>query len=67
MSDVMSRPDSASVDTGSLAPHDGTTHDRLAWEMPALTRLPPLTELTLVTGPAIHGGGGTGGSGSTVF
>jgi hypothetical protein len=37
------------------------------WEKPSLSKLPPLTELTLQTGGAIPGGGGTGGGGSTVF
>jgi hypothetical protein len=40
---------------------------RTPWTGAKLTKLPPLTELTLVTGGAIHGGGGTGGGGSTVF
>ena len=37
---------------------------RKPWVAPALTQLPPLTELTLQTGGGI-GGGGSGGS--TVF
>ncbi|MDB4915545.1 MAG: hypothetical protein JWM95_3189 [Gemmatimonadetes bacterium] len=47
----------------------GTNHSenltRSPWEMPTLTKLPPLTELTLVTGAGIHGGGGS--SGGSVF
>jgi hypothetical protein len=34
------------------------------WEKPSLSKLPPLTELTLQTGPGIPGGGAGGG---TVF
>lgn len=37
---------------------------RAPWERPTLRRLPRLTELTLVTGARIHGGGSSGG---TVF
>jgi hypothetical protein len=37
------------------------------WEKPSLSKLPPLTELTLQTGGAIPGGGGSGGGGSTVI
>ena len=37
---------------------------RLPWEPPQLSKLPPLTELTLATGGPINGGGGGGG---TVF
>jgi hypothetical protein len=37
---------------------------RQKWEVPALTKLPPLTELTLQTGGGIPGGGSGGG---TVF
>ena len=40
------------------------TSARLPWEAPRLSKLPPLTELTLVTGPPVGGGGGGGG---TVF
>jgi hypothetical protein len=40
---------------------------RQQWEKPTLSKLPPLTELTLQTGGAIPGGGGSGGGGSTVF
>jgi hypothetical protein len=40
---------------------------RQAWVRPALVELPPLTDLTLQTGPGIPGGGGTGGGGSTVI
>jgi hypothetical protein len=40
---------------------------RDAWQAPAITRLPRLTELTLATGGGIPGGGGTGGGGSTVI
>lgn len=36
----------------------------LRWEPPQLSKLPPLTELTLATGGPIGGGGGGGG---TVF
>lgn len=50
------------------APTDGTEptpNERAPWTPPAVTELPRLTELTLQTGGAIHGGGNTGGS--TVF
>lgn len=40
---------------------------RRTWVRPEVADLPRLTELTLQTGPAIPGGGGTGGSGSTVI
>jgi hypothetical protein len=40
---------------------------RRAWVRPTVEELPPLTDLTLQTGPGIPGGGGTGGGGSTVF
>jgi hypothetical protein len=40
---------------------------RQAWVRPTLTELPPLTNLTLQTGPGIPGGGGIGGGGSTVI
>jgi hypothetical protein len=45
--------------------HDAAAQaPRLPWEAPQLSKLPALTELTLVTGGAIGGGGG---GGSTVF
>jgi hypothetical protein len=40
---------------------------RRAWVRPTVEELPPLTDLTLQTGPGIPGGGGVGGGGSTVF
>lgn len=40
---------------------------RRPWTPPVLQQLPKLTDLTLVTGDPIDGGGGTGGGGSTVF
>lgn len=39
---------------------------RRAWDTPQVVDLPRLIKLTLQTGPSIPGGGGTGGSGSTV-
>jgi len=39
---------------------------RRAWDRPQVVDLPRLIKLTLQTGPSIPGGGGTGGSGSTV-
>lgn len=38
---------------------------RKPWVEPRMQPLPPLTQLTLQTGPAIPGGGG--GGGGTVF
>ncbi|MDB4884004.1 MAG: hypothetical protein JWL95_2770 [Gemmatimonadetes bacterium] len=35
---------------------------RAPWQVPRVTDLPKLTELTLQTGAPIDGGGGTGGS-----
>jgi hypothetical protein len=40
---------------------------RRPWVSPTLEELPPLTDLTLQTGPGIPGGGGIGGGGSTVI
>ncbi len=40
---------------------------RRPWIEPVVTELPPLTELTLITGSPIPGSGNTGGGGSTVF
>lgn len=37
------------------------------WVSPEIVELPPLTDLTLQTGPAIPGGGSIGGGGGTVF
>ena len=39
---------------------------RRPWTSPVVTNLPRLTDLTLTTGAPIPGGGGTGGTGSTV-
>lgn len=39
---------------------------RRPWTSPMVTDLPRLTDLTLTTGSPIPGGGGTGGTGSTV-
>lgn len=39
---------------------------RRPWTSPVVTDLPRLTDLTLTTGTPIPGGGGTGGTGSTV-
>jgi hypothetical protein len=55
--------------SGSM-PHTSLQSERppkQAWEKPSLSKLPPLTELTLQTGGSIPGGGGTGPGGSTVF
>lgn len=41
--------------------------ERSPWVAPLVEALPRLTELTLATGGGIPGGGGTGGSGSTVI
>ncbi|HEX8395217.1 MAG TPA: hypothetical protein VF665_22910 [Longimicrobium sp.] len=49
---------------------DRTAAERAArrpWTAPRVDELPRLTELTLATGPAIGGGLGTGGGGTTVF
>lgn len=54
--------------TNDLDPRESSApSQRAAWEPPTLEELPPLTELTLQSGPPIGGGGDTGGSGSTVF
>ena len=39
---------------------------RRPWMSPVVADLPRLTDLTLTTGTPIPGGGGTGGTGSTV-
>jgi hypothetical protein len=54
---------SRSTPIASSTPERPTKH---AWERPALIKLPPLTELTLQTGPGIPGSGDPPGSG-TVF
>ncbi len=41
--------------------------DRAPWIRPEVEELPPLTDLTLMTGDPIGGGGDTGGGGTTVF
>ena len=47
---------------------DGLAADpRRPWETPRVAVLPRLIRLTLTTGDTIPGGGGTGGSGSTVI
>ena len=47
---------------------ESPTHPpRRPWTAPVLEVLPKLTNLTLVTGAPIDGGGGTGSGGSTVF
>ena len=52
--------------SGSVpAPQTQSESTRQPWVKPSLSKLPPLTELTLQTGGAIPGGGG--GGGSTVF
>lgn len=48
-------------------PTAGERSGRAPWSAPELTELPPLTDLTLVTGDAVGGTGNTGGTGSTVF
>ena len=63
----MSVPQTTALPTSvdaSRAPAPLVSAPRLQWEVPALSKLPPLTELTLVTGGRIHGGGSGGG---TVF
>lgn len=40
---------------------------REVWEKPTIVELPPLTELTLQSGEAISGQGGTSGGGSLIF
>ena len=54
----------------NMTPSDSTgaptPAPRQAWEAPAVTRLPRLTELTLATGGGIPGDGDIGG-GSTVI
>jgi hypothetical protein len=44
---------------------DPSRQARRPWTRPTVEDLPKLTDLTLVTGSPIHGGGDTGGS--TVF
>lgn len=51
----------------SNSPRTGGAAPKAPWTAPAVTSLPRLTELTLQTGSGIPGGGGTGGSGSTVI
>jgi hypothetical protein len=48
-------------------PQDGAVQvpTRRQWTPPAVENLPKLTDLTLITGSPIPGGGGTGGT--TVF
>lgn len=46
-------------------PETTATAERRSWIAPRVQDLPRLTELTLATGGAIPGGGGTGGT--TVF
>lgn len=48
----------------SPPPRDDAPSPKRAWETPKLSKLPPLTALTLQTGGGIHGGGAGGG---TVF
>lgn len=50
----------------SRDPESGHELTRRPWIEPVLTELPPLTELTLITGSPIPGTGDVGG-GSTVF
>ncbi|HEY4132161.1 MAG TPA: hypothetical protein VGM50_16250 [Gemmatimonadaceae bacterium] len=45
---------------------DASATPRARWEMPLVTELPKLTDLTLTTGGGIPGGGDPGGP-STVF
>jgi hypothetical protein len=47
-----------------LPSRDEAPSGKRTWETPKLTKLPPLTALTLQTGGGIHGGGAGGG---TVF
>ena len=48
-----------------LAPKAEPSAVRKAWVSPEIMDLPKLTDLTLLTGSPIPGGGGTGGT--TVF
>jgi hypothetical protein len=52
-------------DASSSRPQPAAS-ERLPWEMPSITSLPRLTELTLTTGAPIPGEGDIGG-GSTVI
>jgi hypothetical protein len=57
------------IDQQSPTPPDAPRSEagRRPWTRPTVEDLPKLTDLTLVTGSPIHGGGDTGGGGSTVF
>lgn len=57
------RPSSPSV----RDPDSNRSAEKRPWVPPEVRELPPLTELTLVTGAPIPGGGDTGGGGGTVF
>jgi hypothetical protein len=53
----------------SPTPREGSLREaqRRPWIPPTVEDLPKLTDLTLITGNPIHGGGDTGGGGSSVF
>ncbi|MBE0592985.1 MAG: hypothetical protein IH616_11365 [Gemmatimonadales bacterium] len=57
------RPSNEQSPTPQDDPHRGSR--RRQWTPPRVEDLPKLTDLTLITGSPIPGGGGTGGT--TVF
>jgi hypothetical protein len=59
--------DTRQPEPGHVEPAAPAPEAKAPWIPPALVELPRLTDLTLQTGGSIHGGGDTGGAGSTVF
>jgi len=63
----MQKPErSATQHSADTDGNESVIERRRTWTPPTLEQLPKLTELTLVTGNSIPGGGDVGG-GSTVF